>query len=44
VWAIKNWIQIQRPLVLHSIKAAARQAVRHVRSITTYFNREEPPA
>jgi hypothetical protein len=44
VWAIKNWLHIQRPLVLHSIKEAARQAVRHVRSISTYFTSAEPPA
>jgi hypothetical protein len=30
VWALKNWLLIHSPLVIHSIKEAARQAIRNV--------------
>jgi hypothetical protein len=37
VWAIQNWLKIHVPMAKHSVKEAARLAVRHVRTITSYF-------
>jgi hypothetical protein len=37
VWALKNWIRVYRPLVVHSIKEAANQAIQKVRTLTSYF-------
>jgi hypothetical protein len=37
VWAIQNWLKIHVPMAKHSIKEAARLAVRNVRTITSYF-------
>jgi hypothetical protein len=28
VWALKNWLHVYRPLVIHSIKEATRHAIR----------------
>ena len=42
-WAVKNWLRVYQPLVKHSIPEAVRQAVLHVRTITSYFRPTEPP-
>jgi hypothetical protein len=43
VWAIQNWLRIQVPMAKHSVKEAARSAVRHVRTIVSYFGVAPPP-
>jgi hypothetical protein len=42
VWAIKNWLKIHVPMAKHSVKEAARLAVRNVRVITSYFRVIQP--
>jgi hypothetical protein len=43
VWAIQNWLKIQVPMAKHSVKEAAREAVRHVCTIVSYFGVAPPP-
>jgi hypothetical protein len=42
IWAIQNWLRIQVPMAKHSVKEAARAAVRNVRTITSYFRISTP--
>jgi hypothetical protein len=37
VWAIQNWLRIQVPMAKHSVKEAAKSAIRQVRTIASYF-------
>ena len=37
VWALKNWLRIQTPMVKFSIKQAVRSAVSNVRTLLSYF-------
>ena len=43
VWALKNWLRIQTPMVKFSVKEAVQSAVRNVRTIFSYFGPAKPP-
>jgi hypothetical protein len=42
VWAIQNWLKIHVPMAKHIAKEAAWSAVRHVRTIASYFGTQNP--
>jgi hypothetical protein len=37
VWALQNWLKIQVLMAKHGVKEAAREAVRHVQTMVSYF-------
>jgi hypothetical protein len=39
IWAPQNWLKIQVPMAKHSIKEAAKLAIRHVCTLFSYFGR-----